>query len=195
MLVAPRFHRRGYAARSQWRFSDSGVRSYHGRPACPDFCKERVSERAGRRPRHYRVGRNAGVSAAPPRIRSRSRHRTTRYFSCRYPYTEKNPFVRSDVDSATVDRELSFGFVIAPAISLVFVLESIGSNPGGGGSVWPQYACPMRGHLRTIVAGVVIVVIAVSLFVESPGAVEGVALAIVVVAMMLVILRERRNLR
>jgi len=53
----------------------------------------------------------------------------------------------------------------------------------------------MRGHLRTIVAGVVIVVIAVSLFVESPGAVEGVALAAVVVAMMLVILRERRNLR
>jgi hypothetical protein len=53
----------------------------------------------------------------------------------------------------------------------------------------------MRGQLRTIVAGVVIVVIAASLFVESPGAVEGVALAVVVVAMMLVILRERRNPR
>ncbi len=45
MLVARRFHRRGIsAARSEWRFSDRGVRSYHGRPACPDFCKELVSE-------------------------------------------------------------------------------------------------------------------------------------------------------
>jgi hypothetical protein len=60
MLVARRFHRRGIsAARSQWRFSDRGVRSYHGRPACPDCCKALVSERAGRQPRHYRVGRDA----------------------------------------------------------------------------------------------------------------------------------------
>ena len=44
-------------------------------------------------------------------------------------------------------------------------------------------------------AGVVIVVIAVSLFVESPGAAEGVALGVVAVAMMIVILRERRSLR
>jgi hypothetical protein len=56
MLVAPRFHRRGIsAARSKWRFRIV-VRApiTVGLPA-PDFCKERVSERAGRRPRQYRV--------------------------------------------------------------------------------------------------------------------------------------------
>jgi len=43
MPVARRFHRRGISvARSQWRFSDRGVRSYNGRPACPACCKELV---------------------------------------------------------------------------------------------------------------------------------------------------------
>jgi hypothetical protein len=46
-----------------------------------------------------------------------------------------------------------------------------------------------------IVAGVVILIIAVASLVERPGAVENVALAVVVVAMVLVILRERRRAR
>ena len=53
----------------------------------------------------------------------------------------------------------------------------------------------MRGQLRTIVAAVVIVVIGVAFFVETPGTVEGVGLAVVLLAMILVILRERRSPR
>ena len=93
MLIARRFHRRGRsAARSEWRFSDRGVRSYHGRPACPDFCQERVSERAGRRPRHYRVGRFGTVSRdarwtpASPRPKRCGKSRFARATTCAYLY-------------------------------------------------------------------------------------------------------------
>src|SRR5439155_19810791 len=65
MLVALRFHRRGSAARSGVAAVGSrcALLSRSASRACPDFCKERVSERAGRRPRHYRVGRHGGAHA------------------------------------------------------------------------------------------------------------------------------------
>jgi hypothetical protein len=53
----------------------------------------------------------------------------------------------------------------------------------------------MRRQLRMIVAGVVVVVIAVASIVETPGAVELAGFAVVVIAMMVVIQRERSNLR
>jgi hypothetical protein len=46
-----------------------------------------------------------------------------------------------------------------------------------------------------IVAGVVIVVIVIATIVEAPGTVELVGLAVVVIAMLLVVQRERRRLR
>jgi Flp pilus assembly protein TadB len=53
----------------------------------------------------------------------------------------------------------------------------------------------MRSQLRMIVFGVVIAVIVVGWIVESPGTVEGVGLAVVLLTMLLLILRERRNTR
>jgi EamA domain-containing membrane protein RarD len=53
----------------------------------------------------------------------------------------------------------------------------------------------MRSQLRTIVAGVVIVVIGVALLVETPGTVESIGFVVVVLAMILVIVRERRGAR
>jgi hypothetical protein len=46
-----------------------------------------------------------------------------------------------------------------------------------------------------LVAGVVIVVLAVASFVETPGTVEGIGIAVVIVAMGVVILRERTSER
>lgn len=53
----------------------------------------------------------------------------------------------------------------------------------------------MRGQLRTIVAAAVIVVIVIALFVESPGTVEGIGLGIILLAMVFVVLQERRKPR
>jgi hypothetical protein len=53
----------------------------------------------------------------------------------------------------------------------------------------------MRSQLRMIVAGMVVIVITAASIVETPGAVEGLGFAVVVIAMLLVIQRERRNLR
>jgi hypothetical protein len=53
----------------------------------------------------------------------------------------------------------------------------------------------MRSQLRIIVFGVVAVVIVVGVIVESPGSVEAVGLAVVLVTMLLLILRERRRTR
>jgi hypothetical protein len=51
----------------------------------------------------------------------------------------------------------------------------------------------MRSQLRMIVFGVVIAVIVLGFIVESPGTVEGVGFAVVLVTMVLLILRERRK--
>jgi len=53
----------------------------------------------------------------------------------------------------------------------------------------------MRSQVRLIVFGAVIAVIVVSWIVESPGAVEGVGLAVVLIAMVLLIAHERRDPR
>jgi hypothetical protein len=53
----------------------------------------------------------------------------------------------------------------------------------------------MRSRLRISVFGVVIIVIVLGFIIESPGTVEAVALAVVFAAMILLILRERRNPR
>ncbi len=51
----------------------------------------------------------------------------------------------------------------------------------------------MRSGLRVIVFGVVSVVIVVGVIVEPPGVVEGLGLAVVLVTMILLMLRERRK--
>jgi hypothetical protein len=53
--------------------------------------------------------------------------------------------------------------------------------------------CSMRSGLRVIVFGVVSVVIVVGVIVEPPGVVEGLGLAVVLVTMILLMLRERRK--
>jgi hypothetical protein len=53
----------------------------------------------------------------------------------------------------------------------------------------------MRSHLRIVVFGVVIIVIGIASIVESPGAGEAVVFAVVLVAMILLIARERKNPR
>ena len=57
------------------------------------------------------------------------------------------------------------------------------------------YAPIMRGRLRMTLAGIVFVVICVALIVEPPGTAEGIGLAIVLVAMLVVVLQEWRRLR
>jgi hypothetical protein len=52
----------------------------------------------------------------------------------------------------------------------------------------------MRSRLRMIVFGVVSVVIVVGVIVEPPGVVETVGFAVVLVTMIFLLLRERRNL-
>ena len=52
----------------------------------------------------------------------------------------------------------------------------------------------MRSGLRVIVFDAVCVVIVIGVIVEPPGLVEGVGLAVVLVTMILLILRERRKL-
>ncbi len=52
-----------------------------------------------------------------------------------------------------------------------------------------------RGQLRMIVAVLVIMVIAASLILETPGTVETVGLAVVAAAMLLIIVQERGKLR
>jgi hypothetical protein len=51
----------------------------------------------------------------------------------------------------------------------------------------------MRGPLRMTVAGAVILVIVLALILETPGTVASVGLVIVLLAMVLVILQERRR--
>jgi Flp pilus assembly protein TadB len=58
-----------------------------------------------------------------------------------------------------------------------------------GSTLWP-----MRGQLRMIAFGVVIVVIVVAFIVESPGTVEILGL-VVLITMILLIVRERRQTR
>jgi hypothetical protein len=53
----------------------------------------------------------------------------------------------------------------------------------------------MRSRLRISVFGVVIIVIVLGFIIESPGTIEAVGLAVVCVAMILLILRERGNPR
>jgi hypothetical protein len=53
----------------------------------------------------------------------------------------------------------------------------------------------MRSQLRMVVFGVVIAVIVVGFTFESPGTLEGVGLAVVLLTMIGLILRERRNPR
>jgi hypothetical protein len=53
----------------------------------------------------------------------------------------------------------------------------------------------MRDQLRILICGIVIVVIAAASIIEPPGVVEGVGYAIVTVAMLITIQRERRRLR
>jgi hypothetical protein len=58
------------------------------------------------------------------------------------------------------------------------------------------YAVPVRGQLRTIVFSVVIVVIVLAVIVEPlGGTVESVGLAVVLVTMLVLILRELRKTR
>jgi hypothetical protein len=58
------------------------------------------------------------------------------------------------------------------------------------------YAVPVRSQLRTIVFSVVIVVIVLGVIIEPlGGTVETVGLAVVLVTMLLLILRERRKTR
>jgi hypothetical protein len=54
-----------------------------------------------------------------------------------------------------------------------------------------DYALPMRGQLRMIIAALVIVVIVVASILEPPGLGQGIGYAAVVLVMILVILRER----
>lgn len=53
----------------------------------------------------------------------------------------------------------------------------------------------MRSQLRVIVFSLVSVVIVVSVIVEPPGLIAGVGLAVVLITMMLLILRERTKSR
>lgn len=53
----------------------------------------------------------------------------------------------------------------------------------------------MRGQLRMVVAGIVIIVIAAASIVEPPGTLQGIGFAIVVLAMLLVVLQEWRRSR
>jgi EamA domain-containing membrane protein RarD len=53
----------------------------------------------------------------------------------------------------------------------------------------------MRDQLRMIVCGVVILIIAVASIAEPPGTVQSIGYAVVIVAMMIVIQRERKRLR
>jgi Flp pilus assembly protein TadB len=53
----------------------------------------------------------------------------------------------------------------------------------------------MRSKLRTVVCGVVAVIIVIAWVAEPPGTVEAVGLAVVFVAMILVVLREIRASR
>ncbi len=51
----------------------------------------------------------------------------------------------------------------------------------------------MRGPLRILIAGIVIVVIGGDLILETPGTIESVGLVLVLVAMLIVIVQERRK--
>jgi hypothetical protein len=53
----------------------------------------------------------------------------------------------------------------------------------------------VRSQLRMAVAGIVIIVIALALIIETPGSAEDIGFAVIIISMLLVILRGRRNLR
>jgi Flp pilus assembly protein TadB len=53
----------------------------------------------------------------------------------------------------------------------------------------------MPDQLRMIVCGIVLIVIAVASIIEPPGAIQRIGYIIVIVAMLVVIQRERKRLR
>jgi hypothetical protein len=72
-----------------------------------------------------------------------------------------------------------------------------GRASGSGCDTLKPYSVTVdgRGQLRVVIAGVVIVVLAIALIVETPGGLESAGIAVVVLAMILVIVQERRRLR